>query len=282
MSEHGVYLDASKLKRYVARAHAICEEALPLIPWRSDDPGEPSYPLSLPRTREHCLSLGIEPPASFAEKSAACRLWELTYGGKYPFVAATRKYRQALFMLRRLEAMLRRRMPGGRMNYDFRYAGCHTLRWAGGGGVNMQNLRKVPLDGIDVRSLIVAPSGKELVCLDLSSIEPRCLAYLVGDQPLLDLLRGGTNFYEAQAQLWGMWSGTPGTLKLGEPQLYALLKSVVVRLRIRNGRTALPGNRGEPTGPGDLARGGPATARDLPDAQSTRRRTLEPARLHDQ
>ena len=163
MGWRGICINQDKLAEFTEHCQRICEETLPEIPWQNGDPDEDCYPLSLSRAREHCRAIGIEAPESFSEKSEACQQWETLYGAQYPFVAATRRYRKALFMQRKLEAMARRIMPDGRMNYSLRYAGCHTLRWSSGDGVNLQNLKKEPFHGMRIRGLIVAPSNKKLI-----------------------------------------------------------------------------------------------------------------------
>ena len=58
-------------------------------------------------------------------------------------------------MQRRLEAIERRLLPGGRLPYSLRYFGAHTGRFAGGGGLNVQNMRKSEFYGIRLRSLLI-------------------------------------------------------------------------------------------------------------------------------
>jgi DNA polymerase len=102
-----------------------------------------------------------------------------------------------------MEAIKRRIIPNGRLNCDLKYGGAHTMRWTGGGGLNLQNLHKEAWQGIYLRSLLVPEPGKKFVICDLSQIEPRILAWMVGDEALLDLLRQGFGVYEAMAMELG-------------------------------------------------------------------------------
>ena len=127
-----------------------------------------------------------------------------------------------------MEAISRRIMPNGRLNYELKYGGAHTMRWTGGGGLNLQNLQKKPWLGIYLRSLLIPEPGKKFIVCDLSQIEPRILAWMVGDEQLLSLLRQGFGVYEAMAITWGMWNGAAGILKKLDPILYAFMKSMTL------------------------------------------------------
>lgn len=120
----------------------------------------------------------------------------------------------------------------------FRYRGKifvskQTGRWSGDARVNFQNMRKKPvlcnehgfpeldekridlaLDAaeetgklpdwvkfsIDFRSLIIPRPGKKMIVSDLSQIEPRVLAWLVGDWDMLNRVAAGDSVYEAHAK----------------------------------------------------------------------------------
>lgn len=137
----------------------------------------------------------------------------------------------------------------------------NTGRWSGDAGINFQNPRKKPVlinehglmetsvarealackfheetghwpewvrAVIDFRRLIIPRPGHRLIVSDLSQIEPRVLAWLGGNWPLLDMLRGGMAIYEAFARLSMGWSG--GRLKKENPDLYSLAKVNVLGL----------------------------------------------------
>jgi DNA polymerase len=77
-----------------------------------------------------------------------------------------------------------------------------------------------------LRSLFIPDPGKKFIICDLSAIEPRVLAYIAGDERLLEALRAGFGVYEAQAISWGLWNGEKGTLDATNPELYGFIKSL--------------------------------------------------------
>lgn len=94
----------------------------------------------------------------------------------------------------------------------------------------MQNLSREPIFGVDIRSKFIAAPGKKFVICDLAQIEPRCTAYVTGDEGMLHNMRKGYAIYEAFAKSTGVWDGEPGTLKATDKDLYALCKAQVLAL----------------------------------------------------
>jgi hypothetical protein len=66
-----------------------------------------------------------------------------------------------------------------------KYAGAHTFRWSGGDGDNMQNLTR----GSALRKSILAPPGHVIVVADSGQIEARVVAWLAGQDNLVDAFR---------------------------------------------------------------------------------------------
>lgn len=79
-----------------------------------------------------------------------------------------------------------------------RYYGAHTGRWSGGEKLNPQNLPRYnpedPTSGA-LRRALLAPEGHVCVVRDLGQIEARMLAYVAGQQDLLDVFRAGGDPY---------------------------------------------------------------------------------------
>jgi DNA polymerase len=221
----GIAVDSEKLARYKQRAIEIQTAAVPEIPWAVDAAGSP---VSTQQAQRYCAKIGIQPPLSFAEKNEHFILWEAQHSSRIPFVAAVSRFRKATTLLRRLEAIERRLQANGRIAYELKYFGAHTGRWAGAGGLNLQNLRKKDFHGIAVRTVFIPEPGKKLIIVDLAQIEPRVLAWLCGDTAMLDLVKAGYSFYEAQARSWGWWDGAPRTLKLSEPEIYEAVKRMAL------------------------------------------------------
>jgi DNA polymerase len=71
------------------------------------------------------------------------------------------------------------------------YYGAHTGRFSGGDKVNLQNLPR----GGALRKALAAPDGKVVVACDSSQIEARLVAYLAGQDDLVQSFREGRDVY---------------------------------------------------------------------------------------
>jgi hypothetical protein len=86
---------------------------------------------------------------------------------------------------------------------------------------------------LDVRALKIPRPGKKMFAPDLSQIEPRVLAWLVNDRPMLDSMAAGVSPYEAHARATMGWTG--GDMKKESKKLYALAKARVLGLGFQCG-----------------------------------------------
>jgi len=83
----------------------------------------------------------------------------------------------------------------GTLPIPLRYYAAHTGRWGGDDKVNMQNLpRKSPL-----KKAMRAPDGYLLVDCDSSQIEARTLAWLAGQDDLVEAFAKGEDVYKIMA-----------------------------------------------------------------------------------
>lgn len=73
------------------------------------------------------------------------------------------------------------------------YYGAHTGRFSGGDGLNLQNLPARTNKGI--RRALCAPEGEVLLACDLSQIEARLLAWMAGQDDLVQAFREGRDVY---------------------------------------------------------------------------------------
>jgi DNA polymerase bacteriophage-type len=98
----------------------------------------------------------------------------------------------------KLDAILDRVSPDGRLRENYKFYGATTGRWSGQ-GVQLQNLpREAAVWGgqeINLRSAFQAPDGYKFVVADLAAIETRVLAWLTRCQPLLDVFATGRDPY---------------------------------------------------------------------------------------
>ena len=83
----------------------------------------------------------------------------------------------------------------GKLPIPLRYYAAHTGRWGGDDKINMQNLgRKSPL-----KYAIRAPTGYTLIDADSSQIEARTVAWLAGQNDLVEAFENGQDVYKIMA-----------------------------------------------------------------------------------
>lgn len=79
----------------------------------------------------------------------------------------------------------------GTISVPLRYYAAHTGRFGGTEKINMQNMpRKSPL-----RLALTSPEGQYVYVADLSNIEARMLAWLAGEEALIQQFRNGDDIY---------------------------------------------------------------------------------------
>lgn len=81
----------------------------------------------------------------------------------------------------------------GRLPIMLNYYGAHTGRFSGGDGLNLQNLPSRKNNTI--RRALTAPPGYKLMAVDSSQIEARMVAYLAGQDDLVQAFREGRDVY---------------------------------------------------------------------------------------
>jgi DNA polymerase I-like protein with 3'-5' exonuclease and polymerase domains len=86
-----------------------------------------------------------------------------------------------------------------RLPIPLKYYAAHTGRWGGSDKVNLQNLPSRGKEGGKLKRCIVAPRGHVIIDCDSSQIEARVLAWLAGQQDILDLFATGQDVYKYMA-----------------------------------------------------------------------------------
>jgi DNA polymerase len=88
---------------------------------------------------------------------------------------------------------------GGILRTPLNYYGGHTGRWSGGEGINLQNLggKSATIDPLigKIRGLLRAPANFTLGIGDSAQIEARVLAWLAGQDDLVEAFRTGKDVY---------------------------------------------------------------------------------------
>lgn len=75
------------------------------------------------------------------------------------------------------------------------YSGAHTHRWSGGNKMNLQNLKR----GGELRKSILAPQGYAVVVADSAQIEARVLAWLAGQDNIVEAFANKDDVYKLMA-----------------------------------------------------------------------------------
>jgi DNA polymerase I - 3''-5'' exonuclease and polymerase domains len=79
----------------------------------------------------------------------------------------------------------------GKLHASFNQYGAKTGRFSS----SDPNLQNIPSKNHDIRKMFIVPEGYVMVGSDYSQQEPRCLAYMSGDESLLDAYRTGKDLY---------------------------------------------------------------------------------------
>ena len=214
----GFAIDTVLLDQYLSDIARKKWDAEQLIPWADDAPI-----LSRKAFNNECRLHGIDPPGSLAQDNPVAMAWMEQQSERFPWVKAVNEWRRTNTLLSKLESIKVRVREDKRVSTELKYWGAATTgRWSGTGGVNMQNLPRGDMFGVDLRKLFVAGPGKKLLISDLNAIEPRCTAYITKDAKLLEELETGQDVYQAYAKLNLGYSGDD--LKNDDPNLRALAK----------------------------------------------------------
>lgn len=233
MGERGVTVDEEKLDEARAELERRVFSATHDLPWMEEY--DAKYKKTFPPQSKRglnvaCKRVGIEPPTSTAEDDPARIEWERMYGATYPWLRAMSNHRQANKHLKTLETVKTRIREDGTMPYGLKYAGADTtMRFSGDTGFNTQNMPRGEVMGVDIRAMFVPAKGNKFIICDLSQIEPRCLAWVTRDIPMLEAMQSGMSPYEAHARV-SMGYELDEPLKKTDPEKYILAKARVLSL----------------------------------------------------
>jgi len=216
------------------------EKLLPWMNDEGDDEEEIGWegfktkPTSTKCIAEQCRRSGIPcPPVKAHEGEEAYEEWENEYRRNHPWIVSLSSWRSVNKLYKSFLTVKARLRSDGTMPFGLKYFGAHTGRWSGDAKINMQNMRKEPVlctvggfmesnqknieeamrhkestgkfpewvkYALDFRALVIPRPGKKMIVSDLAQIEPRSLAWLVGDHQTLDFVRAGKSIYEAEAR----------------------------------------------------------------------------------
>jgi DNA polymerase I-like protein with 3'-5' exonuclease and polymerase domains len=232
MGYRGVPIDLERVEEYISILRGKLWECARDIPWADslNEKGKQvaiTSPLALAKA---CRDAGIPAPVTTAKSDARFDIWADEWRDQAPFVAAVQRHRALNRALTVLMAM-QSRTDDGRMTYGLKYYGAEaTGRWSGDSGLNLQNLPRQPLEGVDIRSVIKAHDGKKLIVLDFSQIEARVAMLMGKNEKILKQLADGVDIYEAYARSMLAYHD-PAPLKIKNPALRHKAKTMGLGLQ---------------------------------------------------
>jgi DNA polymerase len=87
----------------------------------------------------------------------------------------------------------------GKLPVPIKYYAAHTGRWGGDDKINLQNLPSRGVNGNKLKKAIQAPHGYVIIDCDSSQIEARVVAWLSGQNDLLEAFEKGEDVYKIMA-----------------------------------------------------------------------------------
>lgn len=224
ITQRGIPIDWDALQTNLGVINTALFEAEQKIPWIHE-----STPLSRKAFNAECRKQGIEPPKSLAKDSPEAAKWFDKHGIECEWARAVSDYRRINSFKKKLEAFCNGTTADGRYYGALLYFGASTGRFSGSGGnLNLQNLPRGEMFGVDFRKMIKTPEGRSLVVVDLSQIEVRTLCHLAGDDKALELIANSEDIYHAFGVLLGLHDPANGQLKEFDPVLRHKIKSIVL------------------------------------------------------
>jgi DNA polymerase len=165
--------------------------------------------MSNPKFAEMLRSLGVEPPTKISLTTGKETLALAKSDEEFKALAEHPDDRvQALVAARlgnksTLEETRTERFLGiasrGKMPVPLQYYAAHTGRWGGADKLNLQNLPARGANAGKLKNAIRAPKGYVLIDSDSSQIEARMLAWLSGQDDLVEAFKNGEDVYKIMA-----------------------------------------------------------------------------------
>ena len=161
--------------------------------------------MSNPKLAELLISLGVEPPIkispangkdtyAFAKNDEGFKALAEHPDERVQAIVAARLGTKSTLEETRTERFINISLRGN-MPVPLRYYAAHTGRWGGDDKLNLQNLPRKSL----LKDAIVAPKGYVLIDADSSQIEARIVAWLSGQNDLVNAFERKEDVYKIMA-----------------------------------------------------------------------------------
>jgi hypothetical protein len=186
-----------------ARAHRALDIELRQNQELISSAGVPKTVLtSNPQFAEALIALGVDPPMKFSPYNG-----QLTYAlsqsdedfiellehedRRVQLLVAGRLAAKSTLIETRSHRLIEAGKDGASLPIGLNYWGAKTGRWSGANKLNAQNMPR----GSELRKSIIAPSGYVIVVADSAQIEARMLAWLAGQDDLVQAFRDKRDVY---------------------------------------------------------------------------------------
>ena len=164
---------------------------------------------SNPKFAELLRSFGVEPPMKISPATGketfalAKNDEEFKALSEHPDVRVQMLVAARLGTKSTLEETRTERFIGiakrGLMPVPLKYYAAHTGRWGGSDNLNLQNLPSRGANAGKLKKAIIAPEGYVIIDADSSQIEARVLAWLAGQDDLVEAFAKGEDVYKIMA-----------------------------------------------------------------------------------
>lgn len=177
--------------------------------WELDNDGLKKLLMSNDKFANVLQSLGVDPPTkvspttgkvawAFAKTDEAFKALEDHHDPRVQAVVAARLGNKTTLEETRTERFIA--MAGrGKFPVPLRYYGAHSGRWSGQDSVNLQNLPSRGANAGKIKKAILAPEGYVVIDCDSAQIEARVLAWLAGQDDLVQAFRNKQDVYKLMA-----------------------------------------------------------------------------------
>ena len=187
--------------------------------WELDNDGLKKLLMSNDKFAKVLESLGIDPPIkispttgkrawAFAKTDEAFKALEEHHDPRVQALVAARLGNKTTLEETRTERFIG--MAGrGKFPVPLRYYGAHSGRWSGQDSVNLQNLPSRGANAGKIKKAIMAPEGYVVIDCDSAQIEARVLAWLAGQDDLVQAFRDKQDVYKLMAtKIYGIALGS--------------------------------------------------------------------------